>query len=206
MTRDRGDAGATSPGPREPYALAARIAFGVTVALYPFVVWYALSRGSARAAAIVLLCATLPLALLRWRNVGSGALRGLGILPFVTVFTVGLGALLGEAGFVLAVPSVVNVVLLSVFASTLRPGSTPMIERFARLQLERPTPEQLRWCRAWTWIWCAFFVVNGGTATALALWAQTSWWAAYTGGIAYLGIGALLLLEWTLRRRRFGAQ
>jgi uncharacterized membrane protein len=199
VDRDR----ASSPSAREPYALAARIAFGATVVLYPVVVWYGISRGNARATAAVLLCATIPLALLRWRSVGARALHGLGILPFVTVAMVGLGLLLGRSGFVLAVPTAVNVVLLAVFAATLQPGSTPMIERFARLQVADPSPRQMAWCRAWTWIWCAFFVVNGGTATALALWSPTSWWAAYTGGIAYLGIGSLLLLEWLLRRRRF---
>jgi uncharacterized membrane protein len=55
----------------------------------------------------------------------------------------------------------------------------------------------------WTYIWCGFFVVNGCTAAALAAWGSLSWWAAYNGGIAYAAIGALLAIEWAVRRRRF---
>ena len=67
----------------------------------------------------------------------------------------------------------------------------------------RYTLKVLAWCRMWTWIWCTFFVINGSIATALALLAPLDWWALYNGLIAYALIGALLLGEWLLRRRRF---
>lgn len=80
-----------------------------------------------------------------------------------------------------------------------------MIERFARLQSPQLTHEQVRWCRGWTFGWCAFFVVNGVVAASLALWAPLRAWTLYNGFLAYLAIGALIAVEWILRRRRFGA-
>jgi len=71
------------------------------------------------------------------------------------------------------------------------------------LQTEQLTLPQQDWCRMWTRIWCAFFVVNGALALALALAAPLSWWAFYNGLLAYMLIGALLGTEWVLRRRRF---
>lgn len=184
--------------------LVLRILLGAAFVLYPLIVWYALSHGSPRTAATVALCLALPVALARLRGKDPRALGSLALLPFVTVLALVLGLVLNRAGFVLAVPAVVNAILLAVFGGTLRRGSMPMIERFARLQLAHPTPDQVRWCRAWTWIWCAFFALNGVAAAALALWAPLECWAIYNGGLAYVGIGALLAIEWTLRRRRFG--
>lgn len=198
-----------SPAPVPPrangrFAVLSRVAFGAAIALYPLVVWYALSHGSARTTALVVLAFTLPIAIVRLRSLRAASLRSLAVLPFVTLLTLGIGAALNSTGFVLAVPTAVNAVLLIAFGATLRRGSVPMIERFARIQLADPTREQIRWCRAWTWIWCAFFIANGTTAAALAAWAPLSWWAAYSGGLAYAAIGALLAIEWALRRRRFG--
>jgi uncharacterized membrane protein len=52
-------------------------------------------------------------------------------------------------------------------------------------------------------VWCAFFVVNGSAAAALAAWAPLSWWAAYTGLVAYLLMGILFVGELVLRKLRF---
>lgn len=204
MTANSAPHPAPASRPSGTTALLSRFAFGAAIAVYPFVVWYALSHGSPRTAALVVLALTLPIAILRMRSLRPESLRSLAVLPFVTVVTLAIGAALNSTGFVLAVPTAVNTVLLLTFGATLRRSSVPMIERFARMQLADPTREQIRWCRAWTWTWCGFFVVNGATAAALAVWAPLSWWAAYNGGFAYVGIGALLAIEWTLRRRRFG--
>lgn len=55
-----------------------------------------------------------------------------------------------------------------------------------------------------TVVWCAFFLVNGSAATALAVWAPRSWWAAYCGVISYLLVGTLFAVEYLIRKRRFG--
>lgn len=195
----------TAPSERGRLTLALRIVIGAAFVLYPLIVWYALTHGGPRSAATLALCVALPVAIARMRGENPRVLRSLALLPLVTVLVVGIGVILDHAGFMLAVPAVVNVALLFAFGSTLRSGSVPMIERFARLQVADPTPDQVRWCRGWTWVWCLFFALNGLTAAALAIWAPLEWWAIYNGGLAYVGIGALLAIEWTLRRRRFGA-
>jgi uncharacterized membrane protein len=79
----------------------------------------------------------------------------------------------------------------------------PMIEKFARLQQPVLSEAERDWCRLITRIWCAFFAVNGLTAFALAVAAPVRWWTIYTGGLAYAGIGLLLVGELVLRKRRF---
>ena len=100
-------------------------------------------------------------------------------------------------------PVAINALLLLTFGWTLRRGAMPMVERFARLQLDDPTPAQLAWCRLWTWIWCGFFVWNIVVATVLAVAAPLAWWATYNGLISYVLMGGLFATEFLMRRRRF---
>jgi len=185
--------------------LIGRVLLPAAFVAYPALVWFGLSRWSPRVLAFVLLGVLLPATWLRLRGRAPSALGGLALLPLLSVAALSLAALLDASGFVLAVPVAINAVLLTGFASTLRAGATPMIERFARLQVSALSTAQQRWCRGWTKIWCGFFVLNGGTAAVLALAAPLSWWAFYNGLLAYVLIGVLFATEWLLRRRRFGA-
>ncbi len=182
---------------------AAKLLLGVLFVAYPVVVWLGLRAQSPRLIAAVLLCVMAPLAAWRLRRSHRTALRGLAIVPIATLAVLSLSAALDAAGLLLAVPVLVNTVFLGVFAASLRRGETPMVERFARLQEPELSPEQQAWCRRWTTIWSGFFVANGGTALVLALAAPLDWWATYNGLIAYVLMGTLFALEWTMRRRRF---
>lgn len=188
--------------------LALRVAGAVALIAYPIFVWLGLSGLgrdlSPRLVALILLAIVAPAAFGRLRRSEKNALRGLAAVPLVTVAALTLAAFLDAVGWMLAVPVAINVVLLLVFGVSLRAGAVPMIERFARLQEPDLTPDELAWCRMWTRVWCAFFVGNGGIALALAWLAPLDWWALYNGLLAYALIGALLLGEWLLRRRRFG--
>lgn len=179
----------------------------MALAVYPVVVWLGLSavggETSPRLVALVLLAVIAPAACLRLRRSGHVGLRGLAVIPLVTVAALAAAAALDAAGWMLMVPVAINATLLLAFAATLRPGVMPMIERFARLQEPELDAGQLAWCRLWTGIWCAFFLLNGVVAAALAVFAPLPWWAFYNGLVAYVLIGALLLGEWLLRRRRF---
>lgn len=195
-------------------AVLGRVVAGALFVAYPILVWWGLRQGSARTVALALLAVVLPLGVLRWcaaREGGAaeaetprGSLRGLALLPLATIVALSLAALLDRAGYVLAVPTVINAAFLLAFGVTLRDGAMPMIERFARLQESELSPAQLAWCRLWTWIWCAFFVANGTTAAVLALAAPLDWWAVYTGLLSYALMGVLFTVEWAVRRRRFG--
>lgn len=173
------------------------------VVAYPLLVYHGLTSWSPRVVSLVLLAVLGPLFLFRARRLDRGTVRGLAVVPAVTVLALGAGAALDAAGCVLVVPVAISTVLLIAFGSTLRDGAVPMIERFARLQESDLSPDQRTWCRQWTWIWCGFFVVNGGVAAALALLAPLRWWTVYNGLVAYGLIGLLFATEWLLRRRRF---
>jgi uncharacterized membrane protein len=56
----------------------------------------------------------------------------------------------------------------------------------------------------WTWIWCGFFLLNAGTAAALAVFAPLEWWTLYNGLIAYGLIGLMFAVELVLRHLKFG--
>lgn len=181
----------------------ARILLGIVFVAYPVIVWIGLREQSPRLIAAVLLCVMLPVAAWRLRRSSREAMRGLAIVPIVTVVVLSLSAALDAAGFLLAVPVLINTIFLCVFGASLRRGTMPMVERFARLQEPDLTPEQVAWCRLWTVIWCVFFVANATTALVLAVAAPLAWWATYNGLVAYVLIGILFAVEWTLRRRRF---
>lgn len=177
----------------------------VVLCAYPALVYFGLSSGSPRQVSLVLLVAMTPALILRLRQSSKQAVRGLIVVPLTIISILSLAAILDHPDYIRATPVAANVVLLIAFGSTLRDRERvmPMIERFARLQVQDLTVEQRSWCRTWTWIWCTFFVGNGLTALALALWASLKWWALYNGLLCYGLIGGLFATEWLLRRRRF---
>ena len=122
-------------------------------------------------------------------------------VPIVVALVVGLGVLTDDARFVLAMPVLINAVLLVTFAGSLR--GVPMIERFARMQEPELSEAQRAHCRQVTWAWIFFFFLNGLCAALLALFASRFWWAAYNGGVAYGLMGAMFAGEYVLRQFRF---
>lgn len=96
-------------------------------------------------------------------------------------------------------PVWVNALMFVLFAGSLLSRQS-MIERFARLR-EAELPEKaVAYTRKVTQIWCVFFVANGAIAAFLVLNGQYRAWALYTGGIAYVLMGALLGGEYLYRR------
>ncbi|MFN3239901.1 MAG: hypothetical protein ACE37K_00115 [Planctomycetota bacterium] len=186
------------------WAILVRVLAAIALVAYPAFVWIGLSSGSPRQVAIVLLCVMVPAMLFR---AGKGNapknVRGLAAVPATILLILVVAALLDGSEYILATPVATNVVLLLSFGITLRPGSMPMIERFARLQEKELDRDKQAWCRMWTWIWCAFFVANGTTAALLAIFADMKWWALYNGLLCYALIGSLFAIEWLLRRVRF---
>jgi uncharacterized membrane protein len=176
------------------------LAGGVALA-YPALVYLGLTRWSPRRVGlgIVGLIAVSTL-LRRWsgrRRVTAASLT----VPACVIALAAVSAALNDATFVLFTPALISASLLVAFGVTLRPGSTPLVERFARMQHEL-TPDEIRWCRQVTIVWCGFFLVNGLAAIALAF-APMAWWTIYTGGVAYALIGILVAGEFVLRKRRF---
>ncbi len=168
---------------------------------FPLLVAGGVALVGARGTALLLLV-TLAVARVGSRSTASNP------HPFAGLWLTGaallaLAAALDDTRFMLAYPSVVNAVLLATFAISLRRGP-PVVERLARQITPDLLPAEVRYCRTVTAVWCAFFAWNGSVATALALWAPRSWWAAYCGAISYLLVGTLFAVEYLVRKRRFG--
>lgn len=102
----------------------------------------------------------------------------------------------------LIAPSLINLALLATFGSSLW-TDTPMVERFARSQIEDLSDAEVRYCRRVTQVWCGFFIANGSTALYLALIRDIESWTLFTGLISYVLIGTLFGLEYVYRHWRF---
>lgn len=171
------------------------------IAAYPLAVYFGLLHLGARSVGLLLMLLLLPGLAIKWRRARREDLWVVARVPLSVLALVALAALFDERRFVLALPVLINAVLLINFASSLR--STPLVERFARMQDPELGPEQVRYCRTVTVVWCMFFLLNGALSGALALFASVASWALYTGLVAYLLIGLLATAEYVVRKARF---
>jgi uncharacterized membrane protein len=174
---------------------------GVLVVVYPLAAYLGLTHFSARGVSLLLLGLLAPGLVRKIARASRADLRAVLPVPLSVFALVGLSALLDDPRFVLALPVLINLALLIQFAGSLR--GTPMIERFARLQTERLSAEQVAYCRSVTRVWCGFFVGNALISGYLALFASLSRWALYTGLWAYVLIGLLGAAEYVVRKARF---
>lgn len=175
------------------------LALGV---LYPLIVLFALHFLEPRAVALV----ALGLAGVRFGSTSSS--RTAAFTRTVAPMAIGVAtvfvatAVWNDPLGLLLVPSLVSVTLLAGFAHSLRAGP-PMIERFARLQVETLSQAEVAYCYRVTVVWCAFFVANGAIALGLALTDDLERWALYTGLVSYLAIGTLFAMEYVYRHWKF---
>ena len=95
-------------------------------------------------------------------------------------------------------PVLVSVGLLCVFLWSLRFPPT-VIERLARLKEPDLPPFGVVYTRNVTRLWCGFFAINAGIATA-TVYADDWIWTLYNGFISYLLMGLLFVGEWLFRQ------
>jgi uncharacterized membrane protein len=178
----------------------------VLVIAYPLAVYYGLTHLSARAVSAMVLALLVPGIAIRFRNADRATFWSLMRIPIAILVLMVFGMATDDSRFVLAMPVLINAALLIEFGSTLHEGAMPMIERFARMQVpELDAPRQTH-CRQWTIHWCVFFVMNGGAAAALAVFAPLEWWTIYTGAVAYGLMGSMFIIERVHRYFRFGRE
>jgi len=181
----------------------ARLAAILLFALYPFGVWAALHYlgGMAASLAILLLLAVLLPARLYFGGPGGGLqIWGIGIAMAVLV---ALSLLFENHRPLFALPVLINLFLLIGFGSSLLKNRVPVVETFARMIDGNLSTAQQQYCRSVTKVWCLFFLVNGSICVWLALFAPAAVWTLYTGGIAYVLMGALFAGEFIVRKIRF---
>ncbi len=171
---------------------------------YPFAVFAGLHLARPGLVATVLVLAVLAEMLVA--SVRGRPRRGLaGVVECAAITVVMMGvAFLDEARLLLFVPAATNVAFLASFASSLIRGPSTA-ELFARLRYPDLPAEAVVYCRRVTALWCGFFALNAAVIAGQALRASLEWWTVYTGVLAYLLAGALLLAERLYRRRRFPA-
>jgi uncharacterized membrane protein len=96
-------------------------------------------------------------------------------------------------------PVFMNLTMLLAFGLTLwRPPS--MIERFARISDPDLDDHGVAYTRKVTWVWMAFFVINGSIALWTALHGTWLQWGAYNGAVSYVMAGTLMAGEYMVRR------
>lgn len=203
MSTEAPDAPANEPAKRSALGLVLAIVNGTLVGLYPVAVWVGLTYLSARAVGLVVIAFVVPLLALRLRRADRTTFWAILRIPLAILGLVSLGVVLDDARYVMAMPVLINVVLLVTFGASLASGATPMIERFARMQDPELDAARCAHCRQFTWVWSAFFLCNGAIAAGLALAAPPAWWATYTGLVAYLLMGILFAVEYIVRKARF---
>lgn len=167
--------------------------------LYPLAVWVGLTRwGTTILAPLLAAVFTLRLLMLRGKlrqQMWLGkALAGVGILLALTSWGV------KQTHWLLYYPVLVNVLLLSLFAYSLFAPPT-VVERLARMTEPQLDAAGVAYTRRVTQVWCGFFIVNGAIALATCLSGDIALWTLYNGGISYLLMGALMGIEWIVRKR-----
>ena len=170
---------------------------------YPAAVYFGLTHFGTRQLSVLLAALLVVGALLKLPSAGRAhareALKGPAwLLPLFA-----LSWALDDPRFLFAMPVLISVVLLASFGRSLR-GEMPIVERFARMQVSDLSEREIRYCRSVTEVWCVFFACNAAIALLLAWLAPLSWWAAYTGAIAYVLIGVIGATEYVVRKSRFG--
>jgi uncharacterized membrane protein len=174
---------------------------GLLIAAYPIAVYIGLTRFSARSLGLLLVVLLAPGFIHKLRRARREDLLAVARLPLSILALLALAAWLDDARFVFALPVLINLALLAQFAGSLR--TTPIVERFARMQQPSLSTAQVAYCRSVTKVWCCFFVLNAAISASLARFAPLSLWALYNGLLAYLLMGLLGGSEYVVRKFRF---
>ncbi len=91
-------------------------------------------------------------------------------------------------------PVMINLGMLGLFSWSLF-NPPPIIERLARLTEPELPESAIYYTRMVTIVWVIFFALNATISASLALFASDELWALYNGGIAYLIIGLIFIVE-----------
>jgi len=179
-----------------------RIFDAIVFALYPLIVFLGLTYLDVRWTALLL-------AVLLGRRFVAQVFGSKETSVPVLIQIGGTGALLvgaawsGSEMFLRFTPFGISLIFFFQFAASLRPGSAPIIERFARLARPDLPVENVAYCRRLTKIWLAVFVGNSALVLGAAFAADKGTWALLVGPASYLYLGTFLSAEYIYRRYRF---
>ena len=164
--------------------------------LYPFIVFFGLKYVEPTLIALILVVLLVVRALMIRKASSSfnQAYWFVGVAILILIVTTVSGKDIGLKLY----PVLVNTVLMIVFALSLFKGQT-VIERIARIADPDLPEEGVKYTRNVTKVWSAFFLINGAIST-YTVFLEEKYWTLYNGLIAYLLIGALMIVELLCRK------
>ena len=166
---------------------------------YPFAVFFGL-RHWGLAGIAPLLLALFFLRLLQRRPPVRPLAVSSALAALTGIILVLLAWVFRQNNWLLFYPVAVNVLLLAIFAVSLRRPPS-VIERLARLSHPDLPEAGVRYTRRVTQVWCGFFLLNGTVALFTALRGDLALWTLYNGAISYALMGILFAGEYFLRRK-----
>ena len=180
-----------------------RTLFVVTIAVYPFLIYFGLDHFPPSVFGMVL----VGLLALRYRVLlPSERPILLPVLAILVTYAV-MATVLKSSVMLLYYPALVNFCLCAVFLNSLRQGD-PLLLRIIRARGWPLSKHGPRYLYRLTAVWAGFFVLNG----LISIWTSTvtiEVWTLYNGLLSYFLIATLVGGEWVFRRyykRRMGVE
>lgn len=165
---------------------------------YPFTVYFGLQYFSLSTISAVLGIIFI-VRIISSKNTRFKALKNIALLTGAVGITLAiLGVLFKQHNWLTFYPVIVNLVMFSVFAFSLKQQQN-IIECFARTQDPNLPEEAIAYTRKVTKLWCGFFVING-TIALITCFMSLKIWTLYNGFISYILIGTLMGTEWLVRQ------
>lgn len=171
-----------------------RKALLIAAALYPLAVHFAILAQASVAAVALLVAVAAAHTLARL----SRLRRSPWVWTYLALAVAGATSLaIGVVGALYLPPVLINLLLLGVFARSLRAGETPLIERFMRLEYAGAPPAPLRrYGRRLTVLWSAFFALSALLAVVLAFIAPLAVWSLWVNIGNFIAIALLYVAQY----------
>ncbi|WP_300321065.1 hypothetical protein [Idiomarina sp.] len=174
--------------------LLLRTLISIVLIAYPLLVWWLAQQGLTDGLLLILLAVLVSqVAIQGIKNPRSWVSAAVLIVVAITfLFT-------DQLTSVLLYPVWMNAAMLIVFLLSLR-FKPAVITRLARLMEGELSEKAVAYTEKVTWVWVGFFLVNGAVSLATVLYDDMDIWTLYNGFIAYVLMGLLFIIEWSVRR------
>ena len=178
----------------------------IAAVLYPLAVHFAI-LAQASVVAVALLAIIAGLHALARRPGLPRLRRSPWVWTYLALAAAGAASLaVGAVAALYLPPVLINLVLLGVFARSLRAGETPLIERFMRLEYGgAPPPPLVRYGRQLTALWSAFFALSAVLAVVLAFAAPLFVWSLWVNVGNFVAIALLYGVQYAYLYWRYRA-
>lgn len=174
--------------------LLLRTLISIVLIAYPLLVWWLAQQGLTDGLLLILLAVLVSqVAIQGIKNPRSWVSAAVLIVVAITfLFT-------DQLTSVLLYPVWMNAATLIVFLLSLR-FKPAVITRLARLMEGELSEKAVAYTEKVTWVWVGFFLVNGALSLFTVLHGDMDIWTLYNGFIAYVLMGLLFIIEWSVRR------